>query len=395
MIRKIHLKQFKCFQDREFSCGRLTLLTGFNGGGKSTVLQALVLLHQSLADGIESASARRTLALNGPLLSLGSARDVIDKVNGGQGFTIGLASPDTEIKWHLAATEASRDNLAVSIGSIDWKPLGTSDWITDSGGSFLPPSLLTTPANIDILRKIHTLKYIPADRVGPEQTYPLMEPQEHETLGPRAERAIGSMFVNTDLLVAQEMRHPSRLALEVFPRQVEAWLSDLFPGAVIDVQRVKNANLVTLGIRTNDATDFHRPHHVGFGMTFAIPVLVALLSAKKGDAVVIENPEAHLHPRAQARIGALCARAAAFGIQVLVETHSDHVLNGIRVAVHQGEIEDEDVTVLFFSPFEEESVQSLKIDRRGRIKHWPPGFFDENARLLDTLLEPIPRGIQE
>lgn len=408
MIRKIQLNNFKCFSNRNIQCGPLTLLTGFNGGGKSTVLQSLLLLHQSLADGIESAALRQTLPLNGPLVSLGSLRDVVDKVHGGHGFSLGVSTNDISIQWAFNNPEPLREALAVPIDYVNWTLTGESERAAleeaillrlpsnepseriDKSGILIPADLRTLRPATELFEALGSLRYVPADRLGPEQTYPLEEPQQHEVLGPRAERAVGSLFALSDLTVDPELRHPSRLSTLTFPRQVESWLADLFPGAVIEAHKVANANLVTLGIRTNDATDLHRPQHVGFGMTYVLPVLVAILSSQKGDVVIIENPEAHLHPRAQARIGALCARAAAAGVQVMVETHSDHVLNGIRVAVHQGHIKAEDVVVLFFSPSGDEPVQTLTVDRRGRIAHWPQGFFDESERLLDTLLEPAP-----
>ena len=83
------------------------------------------------------------------------------------------------------------------------------------------------------------------------------------------------------------------------------------------------------GVTSNE----YRPTSVGFGIAYVLPVLVALLSANEKYMVIIENPEAHLHPRGQVAMGELIARAAAAGVQVIVETHSDHVLNGVRLAV--------------------------------------------------------------
>ena len=83
---------------------------------------------------------------------------------------------------------------------------------------------------------------------------------------------------------------------------------------------------------------------------------MALLSAKRGTLVLLENPEAHLHPQGQVRIGELIARTAASGVQILVETHSDHVLNGIRLAVHAGKIEPDQVKLQYFKRGEKNGV---------------------------------------
>jgi predicted ATPase len=137
----------------------------------------------------------------------------------------------------------------------------------------------------------------------------------------------------------------------------------------------------------------YRSTSVGFGITYVLPVLVAVLSSAPGSIVLVENPEAHLHPKGQVRIGELLARAAAIGIQVIVETHSDHVLNGIRLAVHSGKIEPESVAFHYFSRVEEAgrvraSVESPKIDKDGRLDRWPEGFFDEWDKSLERLLAP-------
>jgi predicted ATPase len=132
---------------------------------------------------------------------------------------------------------------------------------------------------------------------------------------------------------------------------------------------------------------------VGFGITYVLPVLVAVLSSSPGSIVLVENPEAHLHPRGQVQVGELLARAANAGVQVIVETHSDHVLNGIRGAVHSGIIDPKSLAIHYFSRIEVEGrvhsiVESPVIDKDGRFDRWPEGFFDEWDKSLERLLEP-------
>src|SRR5260370_36481781 len=90
---------------------------------------------------------------------------------------------------------------------------------------------------------------------------------------------------------------------------------------------------VTCSLGHQVASSEYGPTSVGFGITYALPIVVAVLSAHPGSLVIIENPEAHLHPRGQVKMGELLCQASAAGIQILIETHSDHVLNGIRLAV--------------------------------------------------------------
>ena len=161
--------------------------------------------------------------------------------------------------------------------------------------------------------------------------------------------------------------------------QVEERMRMFFPGCGIEVQQVPKVNAVTLGLRTSDATDFHRPIHVGFGLTQVLPIVIAALSAAKEDILLIENPEVHLHPAGQALMGQFLAEVSSAGVQVIVETHSDHVLNGIRRFVKSGRIQPEHVAIHFFRPYSTDMAQvvSPQMDASGNIDTWPDGFFDQ------------------
>ena len=162
-------------------------------------------------------------------------------------------------------------------------------------------------------------------------------------------------------------------------RQVEARMRTLFPGCGIDLQHVPQTNAVTLGLRTSHDTGFHRPAHTGFGLTQILPIVVGALSEDEGGVMLIENPEVHLHPAGQALMGGFLADVAHAGIQVILETHSDHVLNGVRRAVRRGRLEPEQVAIHFFKPRSETGAQvhSPAIDAEGNIDVWPDGFFDQ------------------
>lgn len=134
-----------------------------------------------------------------------------------------------------------------------------------------------------------------------------------------------------------------------------------------------------------------RPTNVGFGLSYLLPILVAVLSSKPGSLIIVENPEAHLHPQGQTQIGKLLSLAAANSVQVLIETHSDHVLNGARVAVKEKLIDPSVINIAYFTGEVVEDrfkhyVLWPRIDSNGRIDHWPEGFFDEWDRQLTNLL---------
>ena len=147
-------------------------------------------------------------------------------------------------------------------------------------------------------------------------------------VGPKGENAVSLLYWNRDELVLDGLAsgdNPRTLL-----HQVEARMDEFFPGCSLEIQHIPQANVATLGLRTSPATDFHRPVHVGFGLTQVLPIIVAALSRQRKDLLLIENPEVHLHPAGQAKMGRFLSQVAAAGVQVMIETHSDHVLNGVR-----------------------------------------------------------------
>ena len=112
------------------------------------------------------------------------------------------------------------------------------------------------------------------------------------------------------------------------------------------MQQVDLKYTYTYGDRTTQ--DFS-PLNVGFGLTYSLPIIVAILKANPNDLIIIENPESHLHPKAQSKLAELFALASSIGIQLIIETHSDHILNGIRVATKKGLINSEQTKIYYLS----------------------------------------------
>jgi len=148
--------------------------------------------------------------------------------------------------------------------------------------------------------------------------------------------------------------------------------------------------IMSQGKRIRSFSEVYAPANIGYGLTYVFPILVAGLLSKKGQVLIIDSPEAHLHPMGQSKIGYFLAVMAAAGVQVIVETHSDHVLNGVRLAVSKHSISNDDVAIHFFSPSQSASdpssvVTSPLIDIQGNLSEWPEGFFDQSDKDLATL----------
>lgn len=365
MLSRIDLRNFKCFELLRLPLATLTLLTGSNASGKSSALQSLVLLHQTMRE--HEWSTR--LMLNGESVKLGTVSDVVDKIHGRRSFEICLIDDNQAYAWMLIGerTEMSMKIDCVTVnGEISNTP--------NSLRFLLPPKLSDGTA---LPRRLCDLTYITAERIGPREVYALEDRQIASVVGPAGEHAVSVLHWGRDnpildCLVIQG--EPNTLL-----RQTEAHMRKFFPGFGLILQQIPQANAVTLGLRTSTDTDFHRPIHVGFGLTQVLPIVIAALSSSKGDILLIENPEVHLHPSGQAMMGQFLADVAMAGIQVILETHSDHVLNGIRRAVKSNRIRSDQVAIHFFRQRSEEVAQvtSPLLDSSGNIDNWPDGFFDQ------------------
>jgi predicted ATPase len=166
-------------------------------------------------------------------------------------------------------------------------------------------------------------------------------------------------------------------------------MSDLVGPVQFEASLVPRTDLATLHVRSSTTEDWFLPTNVGFGISYALPIVIAGLATKAGTQLIVDSPEAHLHPAAQSALGAFLARVAACGVQVLVETHSDHILNGIRRAVVGQLIQHSDVVIHFLTGTQPPA--EIGIDERGRLDEWPAGFFDQLEIDLRMITKPIPR----
>ena len=141
--------------------------------------------------------------------------------------------------------------------------------------------------------------------------------------------------------------------------------------------------------------------NIGFGVSYVLPIVVAILKAcsaprnkrisTESKLIIIENPEAHIHPRGQAKLMELICRAAnsKYNVQFLLETHSDHIINGLLVGVKKGILPAEKSRVYFFDRDKEThntTAHLLPVLQGGKIKKAPKGFFDQLSIDMTTLM---------
>ncbi len=363
MLTRIDLQHFKCFEKLRLPVAPLTLLTGLNASGKSSVLQTLALLNQTMNDNEWSTN----LLLNGDIIQMGMVPDVVDELTGRDQFEIGVEYGDDTYLWRF---EGDRSNMFMKVLSLH------------INGSHYEPSqlrfLLPPDTSLELSETIRRLTYITAERSAPQTVYDLEDSNRTITVGPKGDNTISVLYWGRDESVVDGLVDREVVTNRI--RQVEKRMQRFFPGFKLRLEQIPRTNSAILGLRTSQETDFHRPTHTGFGLTHCLPIVVAAISAVPGDIILIENPEAHLHPAGQALMGQFLSEVAQAGIQVLVETHSDHVLNGVRRAVKsETGITADQVAIHFFRPRAEGTNQVISpmLNDLGNIDHWPEGFFDQ------------------
>ncbi len=374
MMRRLRIENFKAFRGQSLELAPLTLLTGLNGSGKSSVLQALLVLRQSFDQGLLQMGK---LALDGSLVRLGTFQDALFE-----------SASDERLAFELTEDidgQVSRQRWDFTFGSRD-------DRVSAESANSQPtiePRFVFGPR----------FRFLSAERIGPRINYGIPDTElSIAGLGTQGEWTAQYLAVNKDRpVVLHACTHPGAVSKRLLS-QVEAWMGEFSPGLRIEVEDVPMRDAVSLRYKFEErrgVSNSFRATNVGFGISYTLPVLVAILSAEPGDVVLLEAPEGHLHPRGQSRLGELLARAASSGLQLVVETHSDHVMNGVRVAVHQGIVCADVAEFLFFQwdPKKQDAattVRKITLDADGRLEDWPDGFFDEMDRNLEILLTTRP-----
>jgi predicted ATPase len=385
LIAEIELQNFKCFKTLKLQLGQMSLLTGLNAGGKSTAIQSILLLAQTL----RATERGSELWINGPLVQLGSPGDIITQA--ADGIQIGIATDSLRCKWTFAAVERE-DERVLKVSEIEVKDRETRRLAVDGQlKQLLPEGAIETELR-QVLEAIRQTIYISAIRQVQTEIFPAPEDPNpiYADVGAVGEFAPWWFHHYDDVEVPQQRRLDNGSYPPTLRGQLNAWLQNLFPGAEANTQVVNRSRLMRLELRTAKTDDWRRPSNTGYGLSYAFPILIAGLCARADQILIVDSPEAHLHPRAQSRMGRFLAQVAASGLQVIIETHSDHLLNSMRMAVRDGVLSTSDVKVHFFDPRarEDESptpVNSISIDPKGNLSGWPEGFFDQSESDLAKL----------
>jgi len=363
VISSIIIDRLKRFEHLEIATRPLTVLTGLNGSGKTSILHGLMLARQAAF----GSPAPRTVALNGPYgLALGEALDVLTQnADPARGIEVAVTDETgTTYRWQFGTGNLGERQTFLT---VDHRPWEECKVLSGSPRRFA---------------------YLAAERLGPRDTLSAGT-DDAETIGVghagEFTAQVLGMLDTPRWLVPERRREPNRTPKhQVYSlrRQTEWWMAEIVHEVEIEAQWYPGTNSLSIRFRAPGyKSDWTRPANTGFGLSYALPIIVAGLVTPSGGTLLIENPEAHLHPAGQSAMGAFLARISSDGVQVIVETHSDHLINGVRRAIAEQDVLQAGNAILHFfgNPRDKTAPQSVPIEilESGKLSAWPKGFFDQ------------------
>lgn len=391
MIDTISFQNYKCLCGKPFSLKKVNIFAGYNGRGKSSALQSVLMLSQS----IHADADIEKLHLNGDLVELGDYSELLaDDQNEQLTFRI-MMSPEGGQQKSVELTYTADALDDVFIGKlISCIVDGTEQFAVirklDETGSKETAEKASAQTPQWLKEQFKDVNYISADRQGPVKYVERKERPSVHCLEPHGRNAINILNTYKERVPASMNINEDDTNVYKLDVAVSQWMSYIMcdTQSVVEVPdklggRKKNS-VLSLEYQMNDRT--FSSYHVGFGYSYILSIIEAALIAKKGSLVIVENPEAHLHAKAQSRLTLLLAKLAARGVQVFIETHSEHIVNGFRLAVlkNTSMLTTSDLSIFFFDM--DFSVRHLEVEPNGRILNWPVGFFDQAKNDLAEII---------
>ncbi len=379
MINFLRIQNFKSHQDTSIHFGNLTLLCGQNGVGKSSIIQVFLLLRQSFQKNVLFSH----LSLNKPLCYLGKTKDVLSAFAQEKKIEFELKINDQDSKLTYGASE-----------DLDYLKLDGLLTEKETRNLFAHPNEIFDKKNKNIALFNTDFQYISANREAKYESndYEIGYKQISVEEG-RTELTAQFLHKYQKENVLAELLHPSQTENNLLAQTI-AWIREINSGISIIPKNNGGAYDIRYHLEGLPQENEFSAKNIAFGVSYTLPILVAILSAQKGALLIIENPEAHLHPYGQAKLTELFCLAAQADIQIIVETHSDHIVNGVLVQCKKFETESKGidknkVKIWHFNKDENSHLSQaieVEIREKGRIRNAPKGFFDQIDKDLNILI---------
>ncbi|PEQ92942.1 hypothetical protein CN481_14225 [Bacillus sp. AFS006103] len=355
--KKIGFKNFRSLKNLELNLSDINILAGGNAAGKSSIIQAILL-----AKSTSETWNTKEIKLNGSYnLMLGRAEDIISHNPTSDEIDIIISNNEQDMVYRYKLDYLNKPY------TIELKENSSS--------------------NIHLLNDC-VVHYLNAERLGPRKGQ-MFDPTESLTTGFHGEY-VNHVLSRADALhirVPENIKNPN--ALERFSTQVEAWMQLIIPDFRLEVKPIKEVDMVTISYGNSALGRFIPPTSTGFGITYSLPIITAglLATTQEKSILIVENPEAHLHPYSQSRIGQFLALVSLAGVQVIIETHSEHIVNGMRIQLAKKNATQSGV-VHYITQIDGDTISTkIEINENGELSSWPKGFFDQEKNDLFELLK--------
>lgn len=443
MLDRLYVENFKSWKKLEIKFGQVTGLFGTNSSGKSSLLQFLLLLKQT------KNATDRGLVLDfggsGQLVNLGSYKDVIHghKVNTDLKWKIKWSLPQkanifdpTKMRTEVLASDSSlvvesiahlqeqtliSDFLEYRFGgfsfSISPKKEGGTEFQLNAecpeGSDFrfvrnqqrawalpgpikthlFPDQAITYYQNAEFLglfgaeyeSMMDSIYYLGPLREYPKREYPWSGTSPLD-VGLRGERTIEAMLSATARKVTRN--RGGRTHYKPFQEMIAYWLKELKLIHDFKIEEIgAGANLYRAVVKRDTQSPSASLTDVGFGVSQVLPALVLLYYVPEGSTIIMEQPEIHLHPSVQSGLADVILNVSKVrNLQVIVESHSEHMLRRFQRRVAENSFESEDIKLYFCNSVGGQSeLVDLNLDMFGEILNWPPEFFgDEMTEIAET-----------
>lgn len=430
MLKRVTFKNFKSWASLDMPCGKITGIFGTNSSGKSSILQFMLLLKQT-KDATDRATA---LELNGALTELGTMRDILHRQDMAKhlewSVSFQLESPVSLFDASRAGSEPIAKGktltLQAVVGAEKFAPqsLQLSYQVGDAvfelkpkAGSTSQFDLITTAGNFAFTRTQGRAWQLPrpiksyafpdqartyfqnasflADLeasyeksldatyyLGPLREFPkrdyLWARSRPSDVGKRGDKAIDAILAATE---AGETRNLKPNARHMpFQKIIAHWLKQMGLIHSFRVEEIKTgSNRWQALITTREGASEVLLTDVGFGVSQVLPVITLLQYVPEGSTVILEQPEIHLHPLAQAELADVIIQAAMHRrVQVILESHSEHLLMRLQRRIAEEVISSDDVKLYFAdAPKGVSQLTELQLDMFGTIQNWPDKFMGD------------------
>jgi len=385
MIQSLELINFKSIKKKKFNLRNLNILLGLNGQGKSSFIQSLLLLRQS--DKLSQGELKLNSGENG-LANIGTTKDALYQYSKTEGLSIILQFKETDAYQMDFGYEIDADVFKQKIFLADlvdnYITVNEKQSLFSNNFQYLNAQRVE-PKSVNITSYSNVVDASSIGKYG-QYTAHYIELRGNDEIA--FDNILHEHSRTFDSVTNKEVVNKTLI------NQINLWLGEISPGVNVRTTKISSDFILLEYVFKQPNfgnTNRYKPENVGFGISYALHVVTALLSARPGELIIIENPESHIHPKGQAQLGKLIAAVAQNDVQLIIETHSDHILNGIRVGVKENAVDDNKVVAFYFKKIVEETEQyskvtDIEIGLNGELSEYPENLLDEWSNQLFKLM---------